>query len=122
MLSRREERIHMSRLRSLLFILGGSLLVVFSSITPALAQTPDVSKVENFAQNVIQVLVILAGLLAAGFFVWGGITYITSSGNPERMDHAKKTIFWSAVGLAICIAAFVLTNIVTQLATTSFGK
>jgi len=112
----------MSRLRSLLFILGGSLLVVFSSITPALAQTPDVSKVENFAQNVIQVLVILAGLLAAGFFVWGGITYITSSGNPERMDHAKKTIFWSAVGLAICIAAFVLTNIVTQLATTSFGK
>lgn len=113
----------MSRLQSLLLTMGGSLLVVFSSITPALAaDAPDVSKVENFAQNVIQVLVIMAGLLAAIFFVWGGITYITSSGNPERMDHAKKTIFWSAVGLAICIAAFVLTNIVTQLATSSFGK
>lgn len=112
----------MSRLRSLLLTLGGSLFVVLASITPALADAPDVSKVQNFAQSVIQVLVIMAGLLAAGFFVWGGIVYITSSGNPEHMDRAKKTIFWSAVGLAICIAAFVLTNIVTQLATSAFGK
>jgi TRAP-type C4-dicarboxylate transport system permease small subunit len=101
--------------------LGGTLLVVFASITPALADAPDVSKVESFAQNVIQVLVTLAGLLAAGFFVMGGINYITSSGNPEHLDRAKKTILYSSIGLAVAIAAFVITNIVTQLATTAFG-
>lgn len=111
----------MSRLRSLLVGLGGTLLVVFASITPALADAPDVSKVESFAQNVIQVLVTLAGLLAAGFFVMGGINYITSSGNPEHLDRAKKTILYSSIGLAVAIAAFVITNIVTQLATTAFG-
>ncbi len=111
----------MSRFRSLIVYLGGTLLVVFASISPALADAPDVSKVESFATNVIQVLTVLAGLLAAGFFVMGGINYITSSGNPEHLDRAKKTIIYSAIGLAIAIAAFVLSNIVTQLATTAFG-
>lgn len=111
----------MSRFRSLIVYLGGTLLVVFASISPVLADAPDVTKVENFAQNVIQVLVTLAGLLAAGFFVMGGINYITSSGNPEHLDRAKKTIIYSSIGLAVAIAAFVITNIVTQLATTAFG-
>ena len=111
----------MSRLRSLFVGTISTLFVLLVSITPALADAPDVSKVENFATNVIQVLTVLAGLLAAGFFVMGGINYITSSGNPEHLDRAKKTIIYSAVGLAIAIAAFVLSNIVTQLATTAFG-
>ena len=112
----------MHRFRSLLMSFVAILTLVFLSITPTLADSPDLSKVENFAQNVIQVLVTLAGLLAAGFFVMGGINYITSSGNPEHLDKAKKTIIYSGIGLAVCIAAFVLSNIVSQLATTAFGK
>ena len=110
----------MSRFRSLIVYLGGTLLVVFASISPALADAPDVSKVDSFASNVIQVLSVLAGLLAAGFFVVGGIGYITSSGNPENLDRSKKTIMYSSIGLAVSIAAFVISNIVTDLATTAF--
>ena len=106
----------MQRLRSFLF----SLALLLISATPAFAQSPDLSKVQSFSQNVIQVLVTLAGLLAAGFFVVGGIGYITSSGNPENLDKSKKTILYSSIGLAIAIAAFVLSNIVTDLATTAF--
>ena len=69
----------MQRLRSF----GFALVVLLMSAAPALADSGDLSKVQNFAQNVIQVLVPLAGLLAAGFFVVGGIGYITSSGNPS---------------------------------------
>jgi len=89
--------------------------------SPALAASADLSKVQNFIQNVIQALVTMAGLLAAGFFVMGGIHYITSSGNPEHLDRAKRTIIFSALGLAIAIGAFVLSNIISQLATTAFG-
>jgi len=42
--------------------------------------------------------------------------------NPERMDGAKRTITFSAVGLIIVIAAFVLSTIVTDVATNAFGK
>ena len=89
----------------------------------ALAQSSsgDVAKVESFIRNVITVIAGLAGLVATGFFVAGGFTYITSSGNPEQLDKAKRTLTWSAIGLAIVIAAFVISNIVTSIATQSFG-
>lgn len=83
--------------------------------------TPGVSNVENFIRSVITVLAGLAGLVATGFFVAGGFTYITSSGNPEQLDKAKRTLTWSAIGLAIVIAAFVISNIVTTLAKQAFG-
>lgn len=105
------------RLRSLLF----ALIVLLLSATPALADSGDIAKVQNFAQNVIQVLVTIAGLLAAGFFVVGGIGYITSSGNPENLDRSKKTILYSSIGLAVSIAAFVISNIVTDLAKGAFN-
>ena len=111
----------MRRFRSLLNIVGGVVLVLSMSVIPALAASPDISQIENFGKNVIQVLVTLAGLLAAGFFVMGGINYITSSGNPESLDRSKKTILYSVIGLVIVLAAFVLSNIITQLATSAFG-
>jgi hypothetical protein len=52
----------------------------------------------------------------------GGIGYITSSGNPEHLDRSKRTIIYSGVGLAVSIGAFVLSNAISELATTAFGK
>lgn len=86
-----------------------------------LAQSGDVAKIESFIRSIIQVLVTLSGLIAAGFFVWGGVGYITSSGSPEALDRSKKTVFYSAVGLTVVLGGFVLSNIVTDLATTAFG-
>ncbi len=96
------------------------LLFSLLLVTPVLA-ADDVSKIQTFIQSVIQVLVVLAGLISAGFFVWGGIGYITSSGDPEKLDRSKKTIVYSGIGLAIVLGAFVLSAVVTQLATGAFG-
>lgn len=90
-------------------------------IQTASAATGDIAQVENFIRNIITLIAGLAGLIATGFFVVGGFTYITSSGNPEQLDKAKRTVTWSAIGLAVVIAAFVISNIVTALATESFG-
>jgi len=89
--------------------------------TPALAQTGEVAKIENFITNIIQILVVLAGSLATVFFVWGGVRYIISSGNPETLEGAKKTIMYAAIGLTITLAAFVITNIVTEVAQGAFA-
>lgn len=107
-----------------LLVIEATLLSLFIA-TPAFAATAgtaDISQVQNFIQNVIQVLVGLAGLTAAVFFIVGGYGYITSSGNPQHLDNAKRTIIFSGVGLAIALGALVLSNIVTQLATNAFGK
>src|SRR5579884_1763129 len=107
-------------------IIYAQALVLSSLLTPALvmAQTTSttggISQVQTFIQSVIQVMVTLAGLVAAGFFVWGGFGYITSSGNPEALDRSKRTIWHSAIGLAIVLGAFVISNIVSQLAGAAF--
>lgn len=104
-------------------IISSSLiLTTLITASPVFAQAVGgVSQIQSFIQSVIQVFVTIAGLVSAGFFVWGGFRYITSSGNPEALDGAKKTILYSAVGLAIVLGAFVISNIVTQVAGTAFG-
>jgi hypothetical protein len=90
---------------------------------PAFAATGgDVSNVDNFIRSIIKVIAGLAGLVATGFFVVGGFTYITSSGNPEHLERGKRTLTYSSIGLVIVIAAFVISNIVTTLATNAFGS
>lgn len=102
-----------------LYVALGSLILL---APVASAATADVSQVENFIRDIIKVVAGLAGLIATGFFVIGGFGYITSSGNPEHLDKAKRTLLWSAIGLAIVIAAFVISNIVVSIATNSFGS
>lgn len=89
---------------------------------PAFAADANITQVENFIRSIIQVVASLAGLIATGFFVAGGFGYITSSGNPERLEKSKHTLIYAAIGLAIVIAAFVISNIVTTLATNAFGN
>ena len=101
-----------------LYVAIGSLIL----LAPVASAAADVSQVENFIRDIIKVVAGLAGLTATGFFVVGGFGYITSSGNPEHLDKAKRTLLWSAIGLAIVIAAFVISNIVVSIATNSFGS
>lgn len=89
---------------------------------PAFAATGDISSVESFIKSLIKLISGLAGLIATGFIVVGGVGYIMSSGNPEHLDKSKRTIIHAAMGLAIVIAAFVISNIVTALATSAFGS
>ena len=104
-----------------LIVLSSFALTALVFASPVYAQSADVTKIQTFIKSIIQILVTIAGLVSAGFFVWGGFGYITSSGNPEMLDRSKKTILYSAIGLAVVMGAFVLTNIVSDLATGAFG-
>ena len=96
--------------------------LVLGSVAYAASSDPNVTHVEDFIKNIIQVIAGLAGLVATGFFVIGGFGYITSSGNPEHLDRSKKTLLYSAIGLAITIGAFVLSNIISSIASKAFGN
>lgn len=104
-----------------IIVLHALIITSIFVASPAYATSADVTKIETFIKSIIQILVTIAGLVSAGFFVWGGFGYITSSGNPEMLDRSKKTIIYSAIGLAVVLGAFVLTNIVSDLATGAFG-
>ena len=108
------------QLKMLSLLIGMGLPLILTNTVYA-QSAGDVGQVENFIRSVIQVIAGLAGLVATGFFVVGGFGYITSSGNPETLEKSKRTLIFSGVGLAITIGAFVLSNIVTSLASNAFG-
>jgi hypothetical protein len=89
---------------------------------PVAAAEANITQIQNFIRSVIQLIAGLAGLVATGFFIIGGFGYITSSGNPEHLDRAKRTLLWSGIGLTIVIAAFVISNIIVTIASNSFGN
>ena len=73
------EPIHKKLLLSSLVLLG------IAGLSPpnALAQAAgDVTQIESFIRQTVQVIASLAGLIATGFFVVGGFNYIVSAGDP----------------------------------------
>jgi TRAP-type C4-dicarboxylate transport system permease small subunit len=113
----------MQRFRSLFVPIFAALALSFAWMSPAFAaDSPEVAKITTFIQSIMNVLIVIAGILAGLFLVYGGIQYIMSSSNPQKLDGAKQTITNSAIGLVICLGALVVTNLVTSLATSAFGK
>lgn len=54
---------------------------------------------------VVDDLLRLAGLIAVGYVVYGGIQYATSQGNPDQTAKAQSTIVNALIGLAIALIA-----------------
>lgn len=52
----------------------------------------------------------IAGIIAFGFVLYGGIRYITSQGEPENTRAALGTIINALIGMAIAIIAAVLVS------------
>ncbi|SRR6056297_736283 len=77
-------------------------------ITPALDETDPnklISKVINAILGVI-------GSLALLMFVFGGFTWMTSSGSPEKVKKGRDIIVWAVIGLAIIFFSYALVNLV----------
>src|SRR2546423_1247575 len=94
-----------------LFVALGAPLVLAA---PVFAADGDIVKTQDFIRNVIKVAAGFAGLIAAGFFVVGGFGYITSSGNPDNLQQAKKIIKNALIGLVLVLAAGTLTAILSH--------
>lgn len=69
-----------------------------------------ISEILLFAINLI---LYASGSMAVLFLVLGGIRYITSFGDQEATDHAKKIIKYAVMGLLAVILSYALvTNII----------
>jgi len=55
------------------------------------------------------------GPLAVLFIIIGGILYMTSAGNPERVSRAKKTLTYAIVGLVVVVLSYWIVNFTQSL-------
>ena len=68
----------------------------------------------SFLAPVMTALVGLASIAVIFFLVNGGTAYMTSSGNPEKLEHAKRVIRNALIGLVIVVGAGTLVAILTH--------
>jgi hypothetical protein len=90
------------------------LTATFLFLTPLIVKAVELpnplqaNSVPDLARNVIQGLLGVSGAIALFYLVWGGITWMTSQGNSERIKKGKDTIVWAIFGLAAIFFSYVI--------------
>jgi hypothetical protein len=72
------------------------------------------SSINGYITPTVEALAGLATLVATGFLIVGGIAYMTSSGRPDKLEHAKRVIRNALIGLVLVLGAGVLTALLTH--------
>ncbi len=66
--------------------------------------------------RLIRAALTLIGALTLLMLVWGGFTWLTSAGNPERVKKGTQTMLWAAIGVLLVFASyFIVTNFIEYL-------
>lgn len=79
----------------------------------SLCQSPaDPVGPNNIFIKAAQVVVYLTGILAVIMIIIGGFAYVTSSGDPHKLNGAKNTILYALIGVAVAISAQLIINVV----------
>lgn len=64
--------------------------------------------------NLVEIILHLVGYAAVALMIYGGYKYMLSTGSPEGMVAARKTILNAVIGLVISIAAIAIVNTVAR--------
>ena len=83
-------------------------------LTYLAATSGAVSAMRDYVTPTIHVLAALASLACVFFIVNAGYLYMTSSGKPEQMDHAKHVLKNAVLGLLIVLTAATLVSILSN--------
>lgn len=67
--------------------------------------------------NFLKWLLSVAGSLALLMLIVGGVFYVTSSGNDQRVETAKKMITWTLLGLILILASYSIIIVIDELLT-----
>ncbi len=98
---------------------------IFGFLGLALAQEPDRFGLESATGvglpqtdlriaiiNIIRFILGFLGIIAVIIILWGGYLWMTSGGDPSKIEKAKKTLVSAVIGLVIILSAFIIASFV----------
>ncbi len=62
--------------------------------------------------NITNTILYVVGIIAIVMLIVGGIKYVTSGGDKQKVTDAKNTILYAVLGLVIALLAFAIVNFV----------
>jgi len=72
------------------------------------------SELEGIFGNIVGIALELAGIVLFIMLIVGGFNYITSGGNPQQAEAAKKTITFAIFGIILLVMSFLILRLIYQ--------
>ena len=67
--------------------------------------------VPNIVKLGLNLLILAALFLSLLYLVWGGINWLMSEGEKQRINQARQKIVYSILGLAVVFMSFLMINV-----------
>lgn len=67
---------------------------------------PQVGDIRDIIGSIELLVGFIFGAVAVISFVMAGILFLTSQGQPEKIQHARQAVIWGFVGVVVGIIAF----------------
>ncbi len=107
-----------------------SLVLLLPTLTWAQADTPNpdteppapvtlvnplgdgVQSIPQLVGRIIIGIMGIVGAIALLTFIWGGLLWMTSAGNADRVKQGKETLIYSTLGLLVIFISYSVINFV----------
>src|SRR3989344_2254412 len=86
-----------------------SAVIYLTSATPALAATS--AEIITYTHDTLNIITLISTAAAVFFLIKGGYLYFSSTGKPDALQEAKKTIKNALIGLTIVLASTVIVSV-----------
>jgi len=66
-------------------------------------------------ENLIAAALVFAGVVAVIFIILAGYKYLTSGGDPKKLEGAQKTLTFAIIGLFLIVFSFFIINMISYI-------
>ena len=70
--------------------------------------------IKTTIQNIVRIVVGFLGIVTVLIILWGGFIWMTSFGEQEKIENAKKLIAAGVAGLVVTLAAYAIASFVVS--------
>lgn len=72
----------------------------------------NATSVPQLVNSIVRSILGMVGALALFMFVYGGMLWMTSAGNTNRIEKGKETLTWATIGLVIIFASYAILSFI----------
>lgn len=84
-----------------------------TAVDPVEAYNPlSARSVPEVIKNATTAILGVVGALALAMFIYGGLMWMTSLGNQQRVEKGKETLKWATIGLIVIFASYSLLSFI----------
>ena len=106
---------------SKIFCLNGSNRAMTATGSDATDPTFNANVLPNKGIQFLQYALSFLAIIGVAMILWGGFTWMTSGGNDQTVDRARKILLAALIGLVIITSAWVIVSFVVKLGQSSIG-